>query len=116
MNQKKDDIDFPRCLRDARKLRGLTLQELSKKSGIYGTSIAKFETGARLPTVINLRRLALALNVSANFLLGIKRDPALVDIGEFGGHDLLSYFQRLSSADMELAQSILKILAERNSQ
>ena len=50
-------------------MRKMTQQELVKKSGCV--SIAQFEIGARLPSVENILKLALALNVTTDNLLGM---------------------------------------------
>ena len=60
---------FPIRLKEAREMRKLTQQELAKKSGC--PSIAQFETGARLPSAENILKLALALNVTTDNLLGM---------------------------------------------
>jgi len=62
---------LPLRLKEAREMRGMTQDELSKKLGCHMTSIAKFETGARLPNVENLSELAQALVVSSDYLLGV---------------------------------------------
>jgi len=60
---------FPIRLREAREMRKMTQQELAKKSGCR--SIAQFETGARLPSAENILKIALALNVTTDNLLGM---------------------------------------------
>ena len=62
---------FPVRLINARKMRKLSQKELGEKADIPSTSIAHFEAGARLPCVENVVKLALALNVSTDNLLGM---------------------------------------------
>jgi transcriptional regulator with XRE-family HTH domain len=56
----------------------MTQAELAKESGIKFT-IAQFETGARLPSVENLKKLALALNVSTDSLLDMPNYTRYLD-------------------------------------
>jgi len=63
---------LPQRLRQAREMRNMTQQQLSSAIGINAnSSIAKFETGERLPSAENIARLSIALNVDADYLLGI---------------------------------------------
>lgn len=62
---------FADNLQKARKLRGLTQSELSVKAGIHVGAIGHFESGGREPSCSNIRKLAVALMVSSDYLLGI---------------------------------------------
>lgn len=62
---------FPKRLRWARDSRGYTQTDLAIQSGLRQSVISHFESGRRLPSFDNLRRLAVALNVSADYLLSI---------------------------------------------
>jgi transcriptional regulator with XRE-family HTH domain len=53
-----------------RELRGLTQGGLGARAGIAAASISHFETGQRLPSVESLVKLADALEVSVDVLLG----------------------------------------------
>lgn len=56
-------------LRHARKLRGMTQQELAKSSGVTQASISEVETGeSKSPVGTNLIKLAQSLRVSAEWL------------------------------------------------
>lgn len=57
-------------LQAARQRRGLSQQELAVKAGLPASSISHFEGGGRKPSFDNLRRLANALDVSTDYLLG----------------------------------------------
>ncbi len=49
--------------------KGLTLEELVDKAGMHFTYIGQIERGKRNPSLINLERLAKALNIDAGKLL-----------------------------------------------
>ena len=62
--------DFKIRLKEVRKTRKLTQQELAEKTGIPVTSIAHFESGSRKPSLENFYKLIVELNVSADYILG----------------------------------------------
>ena len=49
---------------DARKLKGITQKELSKRTGISQGDISKLEIGNGNPSIKTLQRLAKAMNMS----------------------------------------------------
>ena len=62
--------EFPRRLRRIRMQQGLTQLELAHRLGIQQTGVSRFESGKRSPTMRSIVRLVLALDVSADQLLG----------------------------------------------
>ena len=58
----------------ARRRADLTQEELAERAGLHKTDVSKMERGRMLPTVPRLRRLCVALGVSADFLLGLVED------------------------------------------
>jgi transcriptional regulator with XRE-family HTH domain len=65
---------FAERLRVARERRDLSQIALARLSGIDQAQLAHYEGGARQPSVDNLRSLVIALDVSADFLLGIIKE------------------------------------------
>lgn len=53
-----------------RDLRGLTQAELGLRAGVGAASISHFETGQRIPSLDSLIKVADALDVSVDALLG----------------------------------------------
>lgn len=70
MTLELDSNEFKIRLKEVRKTRKLTQQELAEKTGIPVTSIAHFESGSRKPSLENFYKLIVVLNVSADYLLG----------------------------------------------
>lgn len=71
--------DFPERLRKARAAHGWSQQHLAELAGFHVSAIAHFEaptTSAhnRTPTLANLKTLATALGISANYLLGLPNE------------------------------------------
>ena len=61
---------FMQRMIDKRKERDLSQSELARKAGLQPSAIAHFEAGRRKPSFANIRTLAIALNTTADFLLG----------------------------------------------
>ncbi|MCL6615136.1 MAG: helix-turn-helix domain-containing protein, partial [Firmicutes bacterium] len=59
-------------LKEARRARNLTQAELGRLVGVGKSAISQYEHGLRLPETAVLARLAEALGVSADWLLGIE--------------------------------------------
>lgn len=57
-------------LKVLRELRGLTQAELGSRAGIGAASVSHFETGQRAPSLDSLVKLADALGVTTDALLG----------------------------------------------
>jgi transcriptional regulator with XRE-family HTH domain len=106
--QKPTDV-FPKRLRAARELRGLSQTELAAAAKMPASSIAHFEGGSRKPSFDNLRRLAGVLNVSTDYLLGRTDDPAVAETSD----TLYRDFSRLSAEDRELTEDFIEMLKAR---
>ena len=98
---------FAMRLRDARhRLRGLTQTQLAEKTGLPATTISHFENpeGTRKPSFDNLRRLANALDVTTDYLLGLSDDFVTVNTESTLYRDV----QNLTDQDKEFAQMMIK--------
>ena len=101
---------FRERLKKARELRGWSQAELGEKAGMPGSSIAHFETGTRKPSFESLRRLANALQITTDYLLGRVDSPDLA----LAGDPLFRDIGKLSGDDREIAKEFLEMLAKRN--
>ena len=70
-------VEFGNRLRQLRKDRKLTQQQLADLIGVKNSVISFYEVGDRTPSPDVLRKLALALHVTADYLLGIERAATL---------------------------------------
>ena len=91
-------------------MRKWSQSELAEKAKMPPSSIAHFETGSRKPSFDTLRRLANALEVTTDYLLGRADDPGLAEAGD----PLYRDMGKLTGRDRELAKDFLKMLAERD--
>lgn len=101
---------FRERLREARKLRGYNQEELATKAGMPASSVAHFEGGTRKPSFESLRRLANALEITTDYLLGRADDPEMAQAGD----PLYRDVAKLTGNDREIAKDFLKMLAERS--
>lgn len=63
---------FGARLKTLRKLRELSRHALADKAEVAYHTIYKYETGEILPTAYVLRKISIALDVSADVLLGLR--------------------------------------------
>ncbi len=62
---------FNQNLKEARKKANLSQREVADAVGVAYSTYSLYESGKREPNVVTIKRIADALNVSANTLLGI---------------------------------------------
>lgn len=104
---------FGERLRKARDHKGLSQSDLAQKAGFQPSAIAHFESDRRAPSFDNLRRLADALAVTIDFLLG--RETEARSAGPVA-EQLFRDFARMSAKDQETVADIAKMLAEKDRQ
>ncbi|MBI3129668.1 MAG: helix-turn-helix transcriptional regulator [Candidatus Tectomicrobia bacterium] len=100
---------FPERLRAAREMRELSQGALATRAGMQPSAISHFESGTRKPSFENLRRLADALDVSTDYLLGRIKEIA----GPATAEQLHRDFDHMSQDDRELAEKIFDVLKNR---
>ncbi len=98
---------FSERLHAARVRRRWSQKELARRAGVATKDIMHFEEGFSRPSFDRLRRLANALEVSTDYLLGIVVAPEL-EIGDA----LYRAVGQLTDEDRELAKNFLKVLVE----
>ncbi|MES2672413.1 MAG: helix-turn-helix transcriptional regulator [Pseudomonadota bacterium] len=103
--------DFPSRLKATRELRGLTQGGLSKLAGLPATTISHFESDSRKPSFDNLRRLAKALTVSTDYLMGITETPDAT-----AAHTRIArHLPNATEEELSFLESVAKSLADRRS-
>jgi transcriptional regulator with XRE-family HTH domain len=101
---------FRERLKKAREIRELSQNDLADKAGMPASSIAHFEGGSRKPSFDSLRRIANALEVTTDYLLGRVEDPGLAQAAD----PLYRDIGKLSGHDRDIAKDFLQMLARRN--
>ena len=100
---------FPQRLRAARELRELSQGKLGNRAKLQASAVSHFETGARKPSFDNLRKLADALEVTTDYLLGRVSDPA----GLAGSDRIYRNLGHLTGSDRKTAEDMIEMLANR---
>src|SRR5438128_534091 len=96
-------MDFPERLALLRKKKGLTQQALAEQVGVQLLQIHRYENGSSQPTLDVIRKLAVALSVTA--------DELIFDKDERGPDDELKLqFEAISSFDLEEKRIIKALL------
>ena len=110
MSTDAPSTSFNERLRATREgLRRMSQAELAKAAGLPASSIAHFEGGTRKPSFDSVGKLATALNVTTDYLLGRVDVPDVA----MSADPLSRYAARLSDRDRALARDFLRMLAER---
>lgn len=65
------DLTFARRLEQAMIERNIYPSDLARKSGVSRSSIYNYIAGTSQPSAYNVKRIALALSTSADWLLGL---------------------------------------------
>lgn len=67
--------NFNENLKESRLKSGLSQKDLSENIGVAKSTYSLYESGKREPNVDTIKKIASALNVSADTLLGIDEEP-----------------------------------------
>ena len=109
MNAEKPSDIFQERLRLARDgLRRMSQAELARVAGLSPNSVVRLEDGARKPSFDDLRKLAIALSVTTDYLLGRVESPDLARAAD----PLYRHGAKLTEAGRALAEDFLRMLAE----
>ena len=94
-------VEFGKLLRELRKQKNLTQKQLADLIGVQNSVISFYELGDRMPSPEVIAKLARALHVSADYLMGIERTKSIDVSG-------------LSEDDIHLVRQLVDNLRERN--
>lgn len=106
---KSKNIFTERLLKIRKKL-DLSQDELAKISKLQPSAISHFEHGTRKPSFDNLKRLADALEVTTDYLLGRTDDPQVI----IEGDQLYRNYQNLTAKEREIAKDFMENLAKKS--
>jgi transcriptional regulator with XRE-family HTH domain len=98
-------------LRRVREEKRLSQADLAERTGFQPSAISHFESGRRAPSFDNLKRLADALSVTIDFLMGRQTEPQTAGPAV---DKLFRNFEKLSTDDQETVAGFAKMLADRN--
>lgn len=104
---------FSDRLKAERTRKGLSQADLARRTGLEPSAISHFETDERSPSFQNLSKLADALNVSIDYLLG--RVPETEAAGPVADK-LFRDFRNLSASDQDTIAQMAEFLAKKNAE
>lgn len=96
----KYKLDYPliaKRIKDARKLSGLTQEQLAEKIGISTNAIAKLENNLMTASLQTLVNIVNVLNIDMNTLFLPNENPTQSSLNEY----LINHIQGLSTKDKE---------------
>lgn len=93
---------FIQRLREAREALDLSQDELASRAELQPSAISHFETGGRRPSFTNLRRLAIELEVSVDWLLVLEDELT----------PTLRRYRNLDPEDQTLVRALIRRLGE----
>ena len=96
-------MEFPERLATLRRSAGLSQQALADRVGVHVTHLRRYEAGKSQPTLDVIRKLAVALNTSADLLV-FDRDERGPD------EDLRLHFEALSRLDPDERQLVKGVI------
>jgi transcriptional regulator with XRE-family HTH domain len=103
--------NFPDRLKTAREKKGFTQSQLAERAGLQPSAVSHFESGRRSPSFENLKKLADALGIAIDYLLGRIEEP----VG--AGPVIQKLFRdvgQMSASDQETLASFAAMLAAKN--
>ena len=100
---------FGERLKTIREKRGYSQDELARCAGLQASAISHFETGTRKPSFENLRRLADALEITTDYLLGRVEEPT----GLAGPAQLNRNYELLKADDRKVVDMMVRELAKK---
>ena len=103
--ESKDSIIKNRLI-SARKMRDISQTELAHRCGLTSESISLLESGAREPCVSSLLKLAVALEVSVDYLMGIRSQPTGGQVRD----SFTKLFNRLLPQERKVVRSLVEVL------
>ena len=104
---------FPDILRHIREHKQMSQSDLAVKAGLQSAVVSHFENGRRAPSFANLRKLADALSVSIDYLLGREEMPTTAGPRV---EAVFRHMQNMSDADQDMLEAMAKTMADRNTQ
>lgn len=79
-------------------------QDLGELSETHQKNISKYEQDMVIPSAITLKKIADALAVSTDFLLGSEDNTVIKDV------TLLKYFKEIDNMPDDVKQALLKVI------
>lgn len=99
-------MDISESIKRARKIRFLTQKELAEASGLSVSAIKFFEQGRSEPNTGSIKKMAKALNVSIDYLIGNTDDPSPVLVEHISSNKIKFIDEVMNMNEEDLARII----------
>lgn len=109
-----NDHSIGKVISKIRKKRGLTQLELARKIGITRTALSAYESGRVRLYDEMIARFALALNISTDILLGLKKNDILTHNTDFKITKRVKELEALPLSEQKKILDHIKDLADKN--
>lgn len=106
-------MNFQESLKTFRTQSGMTQQNLASRVGVRSETIGNWERGARQPSFEYLVKIAIALDISIDTLLGYTRQGSTVSAIDKKADELLRKYKLLDSSGRRAVDVICNIEFER---
>lgn len=117
MHKDQEAVKVGKRIKEAREKLAFNQARLAAEAEITPAAISQIEAGDRLPSTPILRRLAQALQVSVDFLLGSTNEPELKDLLQDQSlQKFFRGFKDLSDQDKTLIQKQVDFLKSQSKQ
>lgn len=73
----EDVYDFGVRLRQLRKRKGITQSQLGEILGVTKNAVSHYESNTQTPSIAKIVQLAIHLNTSTDYLLGLDNEPVI---------------------------------------
>jgi transcriptional regulator with XRE-family HTH domain len=95
---------------------GISQTQLAKKASLTSASISQFESGSRKPSFDVISKLALALEINTDYLLGNNHEKGKSVTIEPEYAEIISIIKELSEENKKLLLDFLEFAKYRNEQ
>lgn len=109
-----DYNQFGNTLREIRKCKGLSQENMASMLNISRSGYSKYESGESSPSIDTIKEICEILNISSDYLIGIKNDDVMnketIRNNPFNVSELYMYFNAYSKKDDSFALGEFKLV------
>lgn len=101
-------------LREIRKRKGYTAEEIAKKIGVTRPTVTRWETGVAIPNMKTLKKLSNLLEVSMDDLIGIN-ERVSITVDDFINGDIEFTYKnkKLNERQEKFLRSLFRVMRDQ---
>lgn len=116
VNNEREFMSVGERIKNRRIELGISQTQLAKKASLTSASISQFESGSRKPSFDVISKLALALEINTDYLLGNNYKKEILVTIEPEYAEMISIIKELSEENKKLLLDFLEFAKYRNEQ